>query len=109
ITYEAGWMLTTTTTVKIFIDIFIGIWALVLALVWVYGIDKKPGERVPVRAILERFPKFVLGYFLLFLVLLTLALTRPATLDGLKAATAESDLFRSLFFVMTFFTIGLGS
>src|SRR5262249_8045865 len=32
--YEPGWMLTTTTTVKIFIDIFIGIWAFVLAVVW---------------------------------------------------------------------------
>jgi hypothetical protein len=102
-------MLTTTTTVKIFIDIFIGIWALVLAAVWVYGIDKRPGERVPVGDIFRRFPKFVLGYFALFLLLLGVALARPDGLDGLKAATGEADLFRSLFFVMTFFTIGLGS
>jgi uncharacterized membrane protein YadS len=109
ITYEPGWMLTTTTTVKIFIDIFIGIWAFVLALVWVYGIDRRPGEQVPARDILRRFPKFVLGYFVLFLLLLGMALVRPNLLDGLKAATGEADLFRSLFFVMTFFTIGLGS
>jgi uncharacterized membrane protein YadS len=109
VAYEAGWMLTTTTTVKIFIDVFIGIWAFVLALVWVYGIDKKPGVRVPIADIGRRFPKFVLGYVALFLLLLGLALARPNTLDGLKAATGESDLFRSLFFVMTFFTIGLGA
>src|SRR5262249_46882031 len=46
-TYEPGWMLTTTTTVKIFIDIFIGIWAFVLAMVWAYAIDRRPGDRVP--------------------------------------------------------------
>jgi uncharacterized membrane protein YadS len=109
IAYEAGWMLTTTTTVKIFIDIFIGIWAFVLALVWVYGIDKRPGERVPVSDIWRRFPKFVLGYFVLFLLSLGAALARPEALNGLKAATGEADLFRSLFFVMTFFTIGLGA
>jgi uncharacterized membrane protein YadS len=109
VSYAADWMLMTTTTVKIFIDVFIGIWAFVLALVWVYGIDKTPGQRVPVRAIWQRFPKFVLGYFALFLLLLGLALARPATLGGLKAATGASDLFRGLFFAMTFFTIGLGA
>ncbi len=109
ITYEPGWMLTTTTTVKIFIDLFIGIWAFVLAMVWAYGIDRRPGERVPAGDLFRRFPKFVLGYFALFLMLLGLALARPAALDGLKLATGEADLFRSLFFVMTFFTIGVGS
>src|SRR6516225_5576200 len=34
INYEPGWLLTTTTTVKIFIDVFIGVWAIVLAAVW---------------------------------------------------------------------------
>ena len=64
VVYQPGWVLLTTTTVKIFIDVFIGIWAFVLALVWVYGIDKKPGASLPVAEIWRRFPKFVLGYFL---------------------------------------------
>ena len=63
-----------------------------LAAVWVYGIEKKPGQTLPIRDIAERFPKFVLGYFVLFLALLGVALARPDALDGLKAATAESDL-----------------
>jgi uncharacterized membrane protein YadS len=109
VAYEAGWMLTTTATVKIFIDVFIGIWAFVLALIWVYGIEKRPEQKVPVAAIARRFPKFVLGYFFLFVLLLGVSLARPGTLNGLKAATGESDLFRSLFFAMTFFTIGLGA
>jgi uncharacterized membrane protein YadS len=107
--YQADVMLMTTTTVKIFIDIFIGIWALVLGVIWIYKIDPKPGEKVPVGEIARRFPKFVFGYFGLFLLLLGIALAWPASLAGLKAATGESDLFRSLFFVMTFFTIGLGA
>jgi hypothetical protein len=109
IAYEPGWMLTTTTTVKIFIDVFIGIWAFVLAVIWAYGIDRRPGERVPAADIFRRFPKFVVGYFALFLLLLGAAITAPGTLEGLKAATGEADLFRGLFFVMTFFTIGVGS
>ena len=71
--YKAGWMVATTTTVKIFIDVFIGIWAFVLALAWAYGIDKKKGQPVPIAAILQRFPKFVAGYALGFAGLLTLA------------------------------------
>jgi len=107
--YEPGWLLTTTTTVKIFIDVFIGIWALVLAAVWAYGIDKERGQTVPVADILSRFPRFVVGYFALFLLFLGVALARPDSLPGLKDATAEADLVRGLFFVMTFFSIGMAS
>jgi uncharacterized membrane protein YadS len=109
IAYERGWMLLTTTTVKVFIDVFIGLWALVLAVVWVYGIEKKKGESLPVADIWRRFPKFVLGYFATFGLLFGLAIARPDLLTGLKGATDESDLLRRLFFVMTFFTIGLAT
>jgi Na+/glutamate symporter len=37
------------------------------------------------------------------------ALTWPGSASQLKAATGESDLFRNLFFAMTFFSIGLGA
>lgn len=107
--YEAGWMLTTTTTVKVFIDIFIGVWALVLAAVWAYGIEKERGQSVPLADILRRFPRFVVGYFALFLLLLAAALLWPKSLAGLKAATGEADLVRGIFFVMTFFSIGMAS
>jgi len=112
VNYQAGLMLVTTTTVKVFIDLFIGVWAFVLALVWVYGIEKKPGQGVPIREIWQRFPKFVFGYFLTFLTLLALSLLwRDQALlsKSLQAGVGHSDLFRSLFFVMTFFTIGLAS
>ncbi|HWT78838.1 MAG TPA: putative sulfate exporter family transporter, partial [Candidatus Methylomirabilis sp.] len=109
VAYKEGWMLMTTTTVKIFIDIFIGIWAFILALVWVYAIEKKSGETVSFGQIWERFPKFVIGYALTFLAMLWLAIQTPALLGAAKVTTAESNIFRVLFFVMTFFTIGLVS
>lgn len=110
IVYDTGWIALTTASVKIFIDVFIGIWAFVLALVWVYGIDKKPGEKVPVRAILDRFPKFVLGYAFAFVALLAITLNWPALAETLRKTTMEeTEVFRRLFFVMTFFTIGLAS
>jgi uncharacterized membrane protein YadS len=106
---EGEWMLMTTTTVKVFIDLFIGVWALVLAIVWAYGIDRKPGEGVPLRDIWERFPKFVFGYFLTFFGLLAVGLLWKDSVPRLKAGMAEVNVFRALFFVMTFFAIGLAS
>jgi uncharacterized membrane protein YadS len=109
VNYKEGWVLMTATTVKVFIDIFIGIWAFVLALIWVYAIEKKSGETVSFGQIWERFPKFVLGYFVSFLAMLFLALQLPSLLGAARVTTAESNIFRVLFFVMTFFTIGLVS
>lgn len=109
VAWQPGWMLMTTTMVKVFIDVFIGIWAFILALIWVYAIDKRPGERVRAAEIWERFPKFVIGYFLLFVGVLACGLAWPGTREGLVAATGTADVFRGIFFVMTFFAIGLAS
>ena len=109
VAWQEGWMLMTTTTVKVFIDMFIGVWAFVLALVWAYGIRRDEEPTVTAGEIWERFPKFVLGYFVTFVVFLTLVVARPDLLDAAKVATAGTNVFRVLFFVMTFFTIGLMS
>jgi hypothetical protein len=163
INYETGWITMTATTIKIFIDIFIGIWAFVLAYIWCKKIECKPGERVGAGQIWDRFPKFVLGYGATFIILLliclpasraispvedqvrplkqeisaaekklpTADLTAQAALNekikaakdkikGLEAqikeprktmsnanlSTGESNVFRQLFFVLTFFAIG---
>jgi len=107
--YKEGWILMTATTVKVFIDVFIGVWAFILALVWVYAIEKRRHDTVSAGEIWRRFPKFVIGYFLTFLALLLLIIADPGALDAAKLAAAESGIFRVLFFVMTFFTIGLTS
>ncbi len=166
INYAEGWITMTATTVKIFIDIFIGIWAFVLAYIWCTKIERKPGERIGAGEIWNRFPKFVIGYAATFAILLLICLPAsraigpveeqinplkqessaaekklptadPAAqaalnekikaakdkIKGLEAqikeprktisnanlATEESNIFRQLFFVLTFFTIGVVS
>lgn len=110
INYKDGWILMTATTVKVFIDIFIGIWAFILAIIWSSKIEKKEGNsKVKFSEIWDRFPKFVLGYILTFLIFLILCLSFPETISKAKIATEESDVFRKLFFVLTFFTIGVVS
>lgn len=167
INYADGWITMTATTVKMFIDIFIGVWSFILAYIWCKYIDCKPGETVGASEIWNRFPKFVLGYIATFAVFLLIcmgpsdrivlsekvtkplqkeiasiekqlpAVTDPAQKAALEAKLAESkatvkvesdkikadkkviadsnlissetNTFRQLFFLLTFFTIGVVS
>jgi len=109
VTYQEGWMTMTATTVKVFIDVFIGVWSFILAVIWCTRIENRSGEKVRAIEIWERFPKFVLGYALTFLVLLLFCLNSPARTGVAKSVTAETDVFRVLFFVLSFFTIGVVS
>lgn len=109
VTYQPGWILATTTTVKVFIDIFIGIWAFVLGTIWTNYITPKPeGERTRAREIWQRFPKFILGFVATFAITLVLALYGPPDLTKkLAPSIGEANNFRVIFFVLTFFSIGL--
>ncbi|MFZ5998781.1 MAG: putative sulfate exporter family transporter [Nitrospirota bacterium] len=167
INYKADWITMTATTVKMFIDIFIGIWAFILAIIWCTKIECKEGQKVQPIEIWHRFPKFVIGYALTFFLILTIcwpaanaispvdkeiktakdeiasiekqlpATTDPAakaaltakmnaakdiikgleaeikapkaTMAAAKTATDEGNVFRVMFFVLTFFTIGIVS
>jgi uncharacterized membrane protein YadS len=109
IEYKEGWMLMAATTTKVFIDVFIGLWAFILALIWVYAIEKKQDEKVRPGEIWDRFPKFVIGYVLTFLVMLVICLISPDIIESAKNVTAETKIFRKLFFAMTFFSIGVVS
>ncbi|MCS6951369.1 MAG: putative sulfate exporter family transporter [Bryobacterales bacterium] len=107
--YQPDWITGACAMVKVFIDAFIGVWAFVLAWIWTTRIEPRPGETASARTIWERFPKFVLGYATTFLFVLALASGWPALVPAVKAAMAEAGVFRSLFFVLTFFCIGLVS
>jgi uncharacterized membrane protein YadS len=109
INYKDGWILMTTTTVKIFIDIFIGVWAFILAILWCTVIERRVGEKVRASEIWDRFPKFVLGYVGTFIFTLVLCAALPRLVASAKQAAAQATGFRSLFFAMTFFTIGVVS
>lgn len=110
VNYEKGWILATTTTVKIFIDVFIGVWAFILAYIWTRHINAERGDRASVIEIWQRFPKFILGYLITFGVIITLAVKGgPQFTPKIKSAMAEANSLRGVFFVMTFFTIGVMS
>jgi uncharacterized membrane protein YadS len=107
IRYQPGWILATTTTVKIFIDIFIGVWAFILGYIWTNYIDKGPDKAKPIE-IWQRFPKFILGFVVVFAVSLWLALgSTPDIAKALPAAAGEANVFRVIFFILTFFSIGV--
>lgn len=82
--------------------------ALVLAVVWAWGIEREPGQGVPLADIWQRFPKFVFGYFVAFGALLAVGLLWPESVGtekqpgALRRGLGESDVLRGLFFVMTF-------
>jgi len=107
IRYQPGWILGVTATVKVFIDIFIGIWAFVLGYIWTRHINPtQDGARVA--EIWQRFPKFIIGFVLTFVVGLALALATPTEISSrLPAAIGEANTFRVIFFILTFFSIGV--
>ncbi len=167
VNYKEGWIMGAATTVKVFIDVFIGVWAFVLAIIWCSVIECKPGEKIRPGQIWERFPKFVIGYVVTFAIILWICIpasksvtaigdqaaalakqvsanqaqltaapdeaaaatlkTRiagdKARIDELnreingpkaimaeaKSATGEANIFRGIFFTLTFLTIGLMS
>jgi uncharacterized membrane protein YadS len=110
INYQKGWILGTAATVKVFIDIFIGIWAFVLAYIWTRHIEVREGNVARAGEIWQRFPKFIIGYVITFVLILLLALgASPAFLGKVKGAMGEANTFRGIFFVLTFFTIGVMS
>jgi uncharacterized membrane protein YadS len=109
INYQPGWILATTATVKVFIDIFIGIWAFILGTIWTNYITPKPaGERTRAIEIWQRFPKFILGFVATFAITLLLALYGPPSITAkLAPSIGEANNFRVIFFLLTFFSIGL--
>jgi uncharacterized membrane protein YadS len=167
VNYQPDWIMGTAATVKVFIDVFIGVWAFILAIIWCSVIECKPGEKVRPGQIWERFPKFVIGYVITFILIIVVCLPASksitalggqlsglnkqvaaseakraatknkqeltaideeiaatkvkiadvssqlkapkATMDAAKTGTGEANVFRGLFFVMTFFTIGMVS
>jgi len=109
INYQPGWIMATTTTVKVFIDIFIAVWAIILAWIWSTKIGRQGHEKIRVGQIWERFPKFILGYMATFLIVIVIAVLAPHLVKSTKAGMGGANVFRGIFFVMTFFTIGVSS
>ena len=111
--YEEGWMLMAATTTKIFIDIFIGVWAFILAIIWsIYRLNEKgvaAAQRCKISAkeIWDRFPKFVIGFALTFFILLFIGLSDPKLVKLAEAGSNQANALRTVFFALCFFSIGL--
>lgn len=118
-------------TEKVMIDIWIGIIAFILAVVFVYFLERPVGvpaagsagpdgpaggvaaRRVSPLVIWYRFPKFVLGYFFTSAVLSAIAFTYPSLAAG-QAAVARVTNFGTtplqvMFFAFTFVSIGVAT
>jgi uncharacterized membrane protein YadS len=117
IVWMPGVITTSAVMTKIWIDMFIGLWAFILALFWVYKIEKHEGDRVPLSEVWFRFPKFVLGYFAAWWIYLAIFFgpgqsgTTPDGLAILKnakvGAVAVEKGMRKLFFMLTFMSLGI--
>lgn len=109
IRYQPGWILGTAATIKVFIDIFIGIWAFVLGYIWTNHINvAREADKAKAWEIWQRFPKFIIGFVITFLVGLYLVLGTPADIaKNVPAAIGEANTFRIIFFILTFFSIGV--
>jgi uncharacterized membrane protein YadS len=107
--YQPGWILGVTATIKVFIDIFIGIWAFVLGYIWTNHINPtRDDDKARAWEIWQRFPKFIIGFVVTFLAGLYLALgTAPEMAAKVPAQIGEANTFRVIFFILTFFCIGL--
>ncbi|UCE90656.1 MAG: putative sulfate exporter family transporter [Pseudomonadota bacterium] len=107
--WEADWILSAAILTKIWIDVFIGVWAFVLSLIWVYKVERKPGQdHVRASEIWFRFPKFVLGYFIAWLTYVALVIWAP---EAAKAADSGAKVvqspMRKMMFMITFVAIGV--
>lgn len=116
IQYQEGWILMATTTSKVFIDIFIGVWSFVLAVVWsVYHLSSKNtaavvgvGERrISKKEIWDRFPKFIIGFILALVVMFAAGYTAPSIVAAAKTGAGQANVLRTIFFGLCFFSIGL--
>jgi uncharacterized membrane protein YadS len=107
--WQPGWILAAAILTKIWIDVFIGIWAFLLAMLWVYKVEKQAGQlTVGASEIWFRFPKFVIGYFVAWLSYLAIASSSPEHAEALAGGTAAlQSPMRHMLFMLTFVAMGV--
>ncbi len=97
------------SVIKLSQNILIGIVAFLLALYWVFKVEKKDSQEKPKPIqIWYRFPKFILG-FLMTSILFSLVLTPILGLSAVNVFSTLTKEFRGWFFALTFVSIGLNT
>lgn len=105
--WQSDYILSAAILTKIWIDVFIGVWAFVLSALWLYKVESRPGERVAASEIWFRFPKFVLGYFIAWFTYIIIATVWPETMKAAKSgAGVVQGGMRKMMFMLTFVAIG---
>jgi len=106
--WQAGWILSSAILTKLWIDVFIGVWAFVLALIWVYRVEKRAAAvSFGFSEIWFRFPKFVIGYFVACISYLAIASVWPEVRAALAAGTGvAAGPMRTMLFMLTFVAMG---
>lgn len=105
--WEDGWILSAALLTKIWIDIFIGIWSFVLAIIWSRNVENKRGkEKIPLSEIWFRFPKFVLAYMFLWFIYLLLS-NFPEIIEKINSSEKIVQGFGKILFMLTFLSIGV--
>ncbi len=113
INYQEGWILMATTTSKVFIDVFIGVWSFILAIVWsVYHLNSRSAAtdtnvKISKREIWDRFPKFIIGFVASLVIMFLAGYANPDIVSTAKAGAGQANLLRAVFFGFCFFSIGL--
>ena len=107
--WEEGWILSASILTKVWIDIFIGIWSFVLAIIWMRKVEgKKTNEKIPKTEIWFRLPKFVMAYMLVWMIYLGIMYFLPDLIDAAKSGgNIVQGSFRKLMFMLTFLSIGI--
>lgn len=113
VNYQEGWILMATTTSKVFIDVFIGVWSFILAIVWsVYHLNSRTAtantnDKISKREIWDRFPKFIIGFVASLVIIFLAGYANPDIVGAAKAGAGQANLLRAIFFGLCFFSIGL--
>ncbi len=109
--WEEGWILSASILTKVWIDIFIGIWSFILAIVWLRNVEKKKKEKkekIPLKEIWFRLPKFVLAYmFVWFIYILMMYMLPDVAAAAKSGAHIVQGPYRKLMFMLTFLSIGV--
>jgi uncharacterized membrane protein YadS len=107
--WEEGWILSASILTKVWIDIFIGIWSFILAVVWLRNVEKKKmKEKIPLKEIWFRLPKFVLAYMLVWLIYIGIMYFLPDIVPVAKSGGhIVQGAYRKLMFMLTFLSIGI--
>lgn len=107
--WSSDYILSAAILTKIWIDVFIGVWAFVLAMIWVYKVERTPGQSaVGASEIWFRFPKFVLGYFIAWFTYIAIASWAPDLMSEAKSgASVVQSPMRKMMFMLTFVSIGV--